>query len=167
MAGLIDKVAKGVTRGLARAREKNLHVWAGGYARWLATSAMPRARMAFAPDGGPRHLLFAFCDHYEPLWKNTDRAVGLERVRAWERLYPELAAPFRDADGRSPRHSFFFPGEEYEPAYLEALAGLARRGLGEVELHLHHDGDTREGLRGSIARYLGLFAGHGHFSREA
>ena len=63
-------------------------------------------------------------------------------MRAWLDGYPALAEPFRDADGRPPRHSFFFPGEEYRPGYLDALASLARRGLGEVELHLHHDGDT-------------------------
>ena len=38
--------------------------------------------------------------------------------------------------------------------------------LGEVELHLHHDGDTAEGLRRDIADYLQLFADHGHISRD-
>jgi hypothetical protein len=163
MATLADRVK----RGLDRARGKNLHVWAAGYARWLAGSALPRARAALRPEAeGPRHLLFAFCDHYEPLWKTKDRAVGRDRVRAWHHGYPALAAPFRDADGHPPRHSFFFPGEEYEPEYLDALASLASRGLGEVELHLHHDGDTHDGLRRSIEHYLGLFAGHGHLARD-
>ena len=67
---------------MARVRAKNLHVWTPGYARWLARSAPARARAAFAPGAGPRHLLFAFCDHYEPHWKNTDVGVGTERVRA-------------------------------------------------------------------------------------
>jgi hypothetical protein len=168
MASVIEKVAA----GLDRARGKNLHVWTAGYARWLAGSAATRtavrARSVLGlQGGGPRHLLFAFCDHYEPLWKTTDRAAGRERVRAWHRLYPELAAPFRDADGRPPRHSFFFPGEEYEPGYLDDLADLARRGLGEVELHLHHDGDTSAALRQTIGGYLERFAGHGHLSRDA
>ena len=79
-------------------------------------------------------------------------AVGAERVRAWLDGYPALVGPYRDSDGRPPRHSFFFPGEEYQPGYLDALASLARRGLGEVELHLHHDGDTPDGLRAKIAR---------------
>jgi hypothetical protein len=152
--------------GLARVRDKNLHVWTAGYARWLARSAVPRARAALAPRVGPRHLLFALCDHYEPLWKTKDRAIGSARVRAWHHGYPTLAGPFRDSDGRPPRHSFFFPGEEYQPEYLDALASLARRGLGEVELHLHHDGDTAGGLRRTIDEYLKLFAGHGHLSRD-
>src|SRR5688572_528873 len=115
---------------------------------------------------GPRHVLFALCDHFEPLWGDATVEQGRERVRAWHRDYPVLAAGFRDADGRPPRHSFFFPGEEYAPAHLEPLAELARAGLGEVELHLHHDGDTEAGLRQRIGDYLGLFTGHGHLSRE-
>jgi len=162
MASLIDKV----TGQVASLRKKNLHVWTGGYARWLAASALPRARAALDRGGGPRHLLFAFCDHYEPHWKNKDPARGEARVRAWLEGYPTLAAPFRDADGRPPRHSFFFPGEEYTPGYLDALGSLARRGLGEVELHLHHDGDTAPNLRRTIQDYLRLYAGHGHFSRD-
>jgi hypothetical protein len=150
---------------MARVRNKNLHVWTAGYARWLARSAPARARAAFTPGAGPRHLLFAFCDHYEPHWKNTDVARGTDRVRAWLHGYPALAGPYRDADGLPPRHSFFFPGEEYQPAYLDALASLARRGFGEVELHLHHHDDTPEGLRGKIADYLRLYDGHGHLTR--
>ncbi len=159
MASVIEKAMKGADW----VKGKNLHTWTAGYARWLAGSAVPRARAAL--PGGPRHLIFAFCDHYEPLWKNDDRARGWERVRAWLHGYPAMVGPFRDADGRPPRHSFFFPGEEYRADYLDALASLARRGLGEVELHLHHDGDTAEGLRRKITEYLGLFAGHGHLSR--
>src|SRR3954469_12563031 len=117
---------------MARARSKNLHVWTAGYARWLARSAPTRARAAITPGAGPRHLLFAFCDHYEPHWKNTDVAVGTERVRAWLDGYPALVGPYRDNEGSRPRHSFFFPGEEYQPGYLDALASLARRGFGEV-----------------------------------
>jgi len=152
---------------LERLRKKNLHTWAGGYARWLASSALPRARAAAGALDGPRHLLFAFCDHWEPHWKNRDLGVAAERVRAWHHGYPAMVGPFRDADGRPPRHSFFFPGEEYQPGYLDALASLARRGLGEVELHLHHDGDTADNLRRTIAEYLRIFASHGHLPREA
>ena len=151
---------------LTQLRKKNLHVWAPSYALWAARTAWPRARAAAANGGGPRHLLFAFCDHYEPLWKTKDHARGAERVRAWSEGYPALASQFRDADGRPPRHSFFFPGEEYTPGYLDALATLARAGLGEVELHLHHDNDTAPALRAKITEYLRLFGEHGHFSRD-
>jgi len=147
MAGAFDK-AKAIVE---RVREKNLGAWTAGYAKWAVRSSLPRARAALG-RGGPRHLLFAFCDHYEPLWRTSDRALGTARVRQWVERYPVLAEKFRDADGHAPRHSFFFPGEEYEPQFLEGLASLAARGLGEVELHLHHDGDTAPALREKIAQ---------------
>ena len=50
--------------------------------------------------------------------------------------------------------------------YLDALADLLRGGYGEVEYHLHHDGDTAESLREMILEHLQLLAGHGHLSRD-
>jgi hypothetical protein len=149
---------------IARLREKNLHTWLGGYARHLTRNLV--RGVVQRPVQGPRHVLFAFCDHYEPLWGDADRATGDERVRAWEERYPALARQFVDADGRHPRHSFFFPGEQYAQSYLARLARLARAGFGEVELHLHHDGDTAEQLRADIARYLAAYADHGHLTRD-
>jgi hypothetical protein len=147
---------------LSRITGKNLHTWARGYARHLVRRAAARAGAA----AGPRHLLFALCDHYEPLWGKTDEVTGHTRVAAWAERYPALGR-FRDADGRPPRHSWFFPGEEYRPAFLEPLATLARAGLGEVEVHLHHDGDTRDTLRAKLEETLRLLGGHGHLSRDA
>jgi hypothetical protein len=145
---------------LARLRNKNLHTWVGGYARDLARRVGRRNRP------GHRHLLFALCDHYEPLWgKATPHEVGDQRVKAWQDGYPRLASEFRDADGRPPRHSFFFPGEEYHPSYLDRLAELCGAGFGEVEVHLHHDGDTADKLRADLHDYLDKFAAHGHISR--
>jgi hypothetical protein len=144
-----------------RVRQKNLMTWLPGYARHLLT----RGRVPELEY--PRHLLFAICDHYEPLWGDAQLDQGLARVAAWEEQYPRLARQFRDSDGRPPRHSFFFPGEQYQPESLEALARLARAGLGEVELHLHHDGDTSERLRRDIAIYLRAFAEHGHLARDS
>ncbi|HSN96778.1 MAG TPA: hypothetical protein VLS89_00725 [Candidatus Nanopelagicales bacterium] len=148
-------------RKIATLREKNLHTWLGGYARHLLDSARaPRV-------SGPRHLLFAVCDHWEPGWDNATREVGDARVKAWVDGYPELARKYTDADGRHPRHSFFFPGEQYTPEWMDALAGFTRQGLGEVEFHLHHDGDTTDKLRADLDRYIEEIGRHGHFSRDA
>lgn len=148
-------------RVLERLREKHLETWIGGWLRQVG-----RGKKRWNGDG-PRHLLFAFCDHYEPLWGDASHEVGAERVGFWSEQYPRLARDFRDADGRSPRHSFFFPGEQYDPAWLDALAKLTRDGFGEVELHLHHDDDTEDDLRRDITRYVELYAKHGHFGRDA
>ncbi len=147
---------------LSRLRKKNLHTWLPGYARDLARRAVSRARVE-----GPRHVLFALCDHYEPLWHQAPAEQGRARVAAWTEGYPALAADFRDADGRPPRHSFFYPGEQYAPEYLEPLADLARKDLGEVEVHLHHDRDTAVTLRRSLEQTLVDLGRHGHISKDS
>lgn len=134
--------------------------------RWVPAYAAHRLRRIGAPvPGGTRHLLFAVCDHYEPQWKSPSRQVADARVAAWASSYPKMAAAFVDADGLAPRHSFFFPAEEYLPEHLEALAELARQGFAEVELHIHHDGDTAASLRNKIDEALARYAQHGHLSR--
>lgn len=146
---------------LEKARDKHLDRWLCGWGRHLARQALTRAHR------GPRHLLFALCDHYEPLWGNADEERGTARVRAWREGYPPLADRYRDADGHRPRHSFFFPGEQYRPRYLDSLAELARAGLGEVEVHLHHDGDTAATLEPQLLETLARYAKHGHLARGA
>jgi hypothetical protein len=42
---------------------------------------------------------------------------------------------------------------------------MARGGMGEVELHLHHDGDTSASLAADVRRYVAQIASHGHFAR--
>jgi hypothetical protein len=157
---MIGILQKQLEKQLDRIREKNFQNWIGGYARHVLDNfRAPR-------PSGPRHLLFAICDHWEPEWDNAPRAVGDARVKAWVDGYPELARNYRDADGRNPRHSFFFPGEQYKPEWLDALADFTRNGFGEVELHLHHDNDTPEKLRADLDRYLEEMGRHGHFSRD-
>ena len=138
---------------------RHIHRWLPGYAKALAE------RIARPRYEGPRHVLFALCDHYEPLWGGAGQVQGKERVDRWEREYPTLANEFRDADGRPPRHSFFFPGEQYVPSYLDSLARLSRWGFGEVELHLHHEGDDANRLERSIRSYLRQYGEHGHLTR--
>ena len=144
---------------LSRLRKKNLHQWLPDYARHLA-------RRARARRGNTAHLLFALCDHYEPLWAGAPDDVGRARVDAWAHGYPRLDE-FRDSTGRPPRHGWFFPGEEYRPYFLDRLGELVKRGYGEVEFHLHHDGDTAQTLEAKITEHLATIAQHGHLSRDA
>jgi hypothetical protein len=149
-----------IVRVIDALRNKNIDRWLAGYGKHLV-----RARLDGRPRG-TRHLLFALCDHYEPLWRGADEAVGRARVRAWLNRYPALADRYRDADGRPPQHSFFFPGEEYRPGFFDDIDELARRGYGEVELHLHHDGDTAHSLRAAIEHYLAVYSARGHLSQK-
>ncbi len=139
---------------------RNVHRWLTGY---VSQRLRDRKKATFE---GPRHVLFALCDHYEPLWGDVDRTRGLERVERWAGEYPRAFDEFHDADGRAPRHSFFFPGEQYDPRYLDLLGGLVARGYGEVEVHLHHDADDAQKLTHDLARYIGAYAEHGHLTRD-
>jgi hypothetical protein len=150
-----------MTSMLTSLRGKNLHLWLPSYL------AQRLGRIRSRHGAGLRHLLFAFCDHFEPLWHDATLEVGEARVRFWEENYPRLANGFRDADGRSPRHSFFFPADQYHPRLLDRLTSLTRVGHGEVELHLHHDGDNRASLREKLLEGLDRIGSHGHFSRDA
>ncbi len=139
---------------------KEIHLWVGGWLRDRALkAALPRIE-------GERHLLFCVCDHFEPLHGRAPRAVGLARVRAWQEGLRELTRPFRDSSGRPPRHTFFFPGEEYDPAFVEPLSELVGAGLAEVEVHLHHEGDTRASLRERLEDTVRLLDAHGLVPRR-
>lgn len=140
-------------------RKKNLHIWLPAYIR---QGLRPRARAA-----GPRHVLFCFVDHFEPQWRRPPFATALKRVETWVERYPHLARAHRDADGRHPSHSFFFPEEEYHPAYLDLLSGLCRDGFGELEVHLHHDHDTAAGFREKLERFKDVLAQHDALPRDA
>ena len=102
---------------------------------------------------GPRHVFFCFVDHFEPLWHGAGREQGIERVEAWRERYPILVDGCRDHGGVPPQHIFFYPQEEYIPECLDKLAELQKRRFGEVEIHLHHDGDTSDGFRQKILSF--------------
>ena len=140
---------------------KHVHRWIRGYGlHALKNLAVPLTQ-------GPKHVLFSMCDHYEPLWGGAGATHGRDRVARWEREYPLLAGEFRDAYGRPPRHTFFFPGEQYSTDTLAPLGRLTQAGLGEVELHLHHDGDDATKLEHDIRSYVQAYAEHGLLSRDA
>ena len=141
-------------------RNKNIAVWIGSFIRqdWRAQ----------APAGTTRHLMFCFVDHYEPGWEQPTYEVECERVARWHTEYPKLCEGRRDADGRGPIHSFFYPEEEYRPEHLDKLVDLCRMGLGEIEIHLHHDNDTEAGLREKLKRFTELLASrHDALPRDA
>jgi hypothetical protein len=124
------------------------------------------ARAAFArrkeTQEGTTHLFVCVADHFEPYWLNTDRNVAHERVRRWQERYPRAVDGLSDNGGNRPRHNFFYPQEEYDPHCMDMLATLSQAGLGDVEVHLHHDRDTAEGLREKLVRFTGdLHSKHG------
>src|SRR6185436_8001755 len=98
-------------------------------------------------EGEVTHVLLCIADHFEPGQGNPGLRVELDRVRRWTEELPRAVAPYRDSDGRPPQHTFFFPVEQYRAEIVDQLARLCEAGLGEVEIHLHHDRDTSAHLR--------------------
>lgn len=129
-----------------------------GLDRWIGVSLRQSYRNRPDPPAGPVHLLLCIADHFEPAAGGASSERALARVRRWTDEYPRLFSSLQDSDGRAPRHTFFYPMESYEPAHLDLLAGLCRNGFGEVEVHLHHEGDTAEKLRGRLLEYTHLIA---------
>ncbi len=110
----------------------------------------------------PKHIFLSVCDHFEPLWNRASDLTGLNRVRQWIDKYPVIVRDLKDADGYSPRHTFFYPIEEYRPEIMKELAVFCKNGYGEVEIHLHHDNDTADNLRKTLMDYKKLlFEKHG------
>lgn len=140
-------------------RARNMHIWLPRYVRRRLTHH-PRA-------SGIQHVLFCFVDHFEPEWRRPSFSVSLARVRRWLDDYPKLAGRHRDAEGRPPVHSFFFPEEEYRPEYLLLLARLCRQGFGEVDVHLHHDNDTSEAFRKKLKSFVQRLHEHDCLAHDA
>jgi hypothetical protein len=119
---------------------------------WL-TSWLRQDWRSNAPSGATRHLMFCFVDHFEPGWRRPPVDVERARVRRWREQYPRLCEAHRDADGRPPIHTFFYPEEEYRREHLDALTELCRMGMAEIEIHLHHDNDTSDNLRNTLRTF--------------
>ncbi len=148
--GALALMLSAMTYAVLLIRKRNVTGWLWAYLRqdWREPVAA----------GTTRHLLFCFVDHFEPGWQSPGLAVERARVARWSRDLPTLCAGHRDADGRPPVHTFFYPEEEYRPEHIDALVDLCRQGLGEIEIHLHHDNDTEAGLRGTLSGFTELLA---------
>jgi len=92
------------------------------------------------PVRGPKHILFAFTDHFEPHDQET--------MDRWIKTYPAMADQHSDADGRKPQHSFFWffshSDINEKKSFLKQVSRLVYEGYGEIELHMHHGNDTEE-----------------------
>jgi parallel beta-helix repeat protein len=144
-AALVSMIAAGIA-----AKKRNVHRWLMPY---LASSLRPKIRRK-----GEIHILLCVADHYEPQNGDVPHDRAMQRVTKWVEEYPLRFGKFRDSDGRPPRHSFFYPLEQFDPSEMAGITQLCRQGYGEVEVHLHHDHDTAENLHSRLARYTQMLA---------
>lgn len=128
-----------------------LDKWLPGYLRSMFRRKVSR---------GPRHLLLCIADHFEPFNRDilpdgsitggVSSAAAQNLTRAWCEKYQAELSGFKDADGYSPQHTFFYPWDEYDPACLDILGDFCRDGYGEVEVHLHHRNDSQSSLQNKL-----------------
>ena len=134
---------------------RNADIWLGPYLR-------DRLRKALHPVK-PKRAWVIIADHYEPLGMGASLETALRRVARWREMWPRIAgdAP-RDAAGQQPQYTFFYPQEEYRHEIVEGIAEMVRLGVGDVEVHLHHHNEQREGFIRKITEYSRRLTGdHG------
>lgn len=141
---------------------------ARGLNRWVPTYFATRAsRPEIDWEHEELDIFLAVCDHYEPEWGSPSVSDALARVERWRTEYHRQFSEFQDVNGRGPQHTFFFPQDQYRPEYLDVLAELCAMGHGDVDVHLHHDRDTPQGLQEKLAEFRDtLHHRHGLLRRD-
>jgi len=118
-------------------------IWVPGY-----------VRQQFRRCVAPRRLWVVIADHFEPWNMNREGQADFAMVHRWCREWPKIASRHRDSAGRAPQYAFFYPAEQYHQDLLEPLRALVQEGIADVEVHIHHDGDTEtrfcERMRGFV-----------------
>ena len=102
----------------------------------------------------PKRAWIAIADHYEPLGMGASVEKAMGRVGLWRDKWPRIAedAP-RDASGQCPQYSFFYPQEEYRHDLLAGIAEMVRAGVGDVEVHLHHEAEQPEAFVRKVTEF--------------
>jgi hypothetical protein len=134
---------------------KALHLWLPA---WLRRARIERPAQT--------HLILCICDHFEP-FHDAGREEALARVRRWESEFPALAGAFRDSGGQPPRHTFFYPVEQYDEGVVARLADLCRATRCEAEIQLHHNNDSAENMAATLDKGKSELAGHGLLATDA
>jgi len=108
------------------------------------------------------NVYFCLADHFEPYFSRADKRVANNRVDVWCDRYPKVANLHTDSNGNHPKHTYFYPEEEYDEDILNKIKKLCDAGLGDVEIHLHHDNDTAENLEYTLNKFKNiLYDKHG------
>lgn len=153
--------------------KKNIHIWFSSYITSLlckndSTQTEYASSKSYNTDkkNGPKHIMFCFVDHFEPMWRRPSYETEVSRIRTWKDRYPVMAGKHKDADGKNPQHTFFYPEEEYRKEHLDELAMLCKAGFGEIEIHLHHDDDTAQKLKENLIRFKKKLTRHGLLAKN-
>ena len=123
-------------------KSRNMHIWIFSY----IIGKLKNSRRV----SGKKHIYFCLADHYEPYFRKAEQNIARKLVDDWIEQYKAIATKHHDSTGRHPQHSYFYPIEEYDEYILNKLKEICSDGLGDVDIHLHHDNDTAENLRKTL-----------------
>jgi hypothetical protein len=126
---------------------RGLGAWLPSYVREI----WQRRRLRRWRAGNLTHLIFLVCDHFEPRHGVTQPGQSAARMQRWASGYRQMQDNIHAAYGKRPLHTWFYP-PHHGLEHLAALSSMVFDGLGEVELHYHHHGDTEESLRRDLLR---------------
>jgi len=130
-------------------KARNIDIWFYGYLR-------QSLRPPLSSNNKKRHVYFCLADHFEPYYGGADRDRARSLVERWVTEYRRMAPKHFDSNGRQPQHSYFYPVEEYDEWVLDQLAQICHEGLGDVDIHLHHDNDNAENLAHTLDEFKTL-----------
>ncbi|MGE3467705.1 MAG: hypothetical protein AB7J13_12310, partial [Pyrinomonadaceae bacterium] len=132
---------------------------------WLSRYPMARLR-AFMERSAfeKKHIIITVANHFEPGWSESgilDHKAQIRRLNEYHQMARSIGDAVTDSDGTKFRHTNFYPAEQYHEDILDTMAEMQSEGLGEVEVHLHHEGDepdTAENTRQTIETFRDLLA---------
>lgn len=137
---------------------RNMQIWIFSYLRNLFKKKIEIKK---------QKVYFCLADHYEPYFGGAtkDKARGL--VDKWINNYKKVAMQHIDSDGKHPKHSYFYPIEEYDSYILDKIKGICDDGLGDLDIHLHHDNDSSDNLSNTLTSFKKLlFNEHGLLRKD-
>ncbi len=136
--------------GLKLARSSHSSIWAGPYFRELLTGHYNRASET-------TDLFFILCDHWEP----GKGQPAVARSKDWLQRYRRVVAPHTDTNGRIFQYTWYYPIDNLDEEILALLAGCAGEGLGEIEVHWHHNHNSPEEFTDDLEAALPKFTAVG------
>jgi len=139
---------------------RNAQIWLPGYVLGRVNQWK-----SFTPS--PKRAWLSICDHFEPLWNKANVSTARGRVHLWRERWPVISSRVRDSAGNAPRYTFFYPQEEYLPELLDPLAEMTHASIADVEVHIHHERETREEFVRKMTEYCSvLHQQHGLLRRR-
>jgi len=125
--------------------------------KWLLPYLLRKRR---PQSGQPPHIVISVCDHFEPFHKSNKQGA-VERVKNWQTGFGNIADDFKDSDGHSPKHTFFYPIEQHDDDVVAGIAKICASTGSETEIHLHHGDDDADSLAAALEKGKEDFSRHG------